>query len=147
MDHELPRHEKIRFRREEIADLHSLPSASPTPPLGQAKIGRGARLLIRVAFGIGAFFLVLVAGIYAIGASGVGSERLRIAAEQAIEGMAGVDVDVAVGPASITLDKSSFLALQVRDVTMQTGNGKPMMEAGLMRFGVRLSRFSRARSN
>ena len=138
MDHELPRHEKIRFRREEIADLHSLPSASPTPPLGQAKIGRGARLLIRVAFGIGAFFLVLVAGIYAIGASGVGSERLRIAAEQAIEGMAGVDVDVAVGPASITLDKSSFLALQVRDVTMQTGNGKPMMEAGLMRFGVRL---------
>lgn len=138
MNQELPRHEKIRFRRDEIADLRTLPSANAVPPLGRAKFRRGARFLTRFLFGIGVLVVVAVAGIYAIGATGIGSERLRQAAERAIESMAGVDVNVAVGPASITLDKASFLALQVRDVKLTASDGKPMVEAGLMNFGVRL---------
>jgi hypothetical protein len=138
VNQELPRHEKIRFRRDEIADLRTLPSANAVPPLGRARFRRGARLLTRVLFGVGVLIMLAVGGVYAIGASGIGSERLRQAAEQAIEGMVGVDIRVAVGPASITLDKASFLALQVRDVKLTAGDGKPIVQAGLMRFGVRL---------
>lgn len=137
MNQEPPRHEKIRFRRDEIADLRTLPSANVVPPLGRAKFRRGARLLGRFLTGLGVLVVVAIAGIYAIGATGIGSERLRQAAERAIEGMAGVDVGVAVGPASITLDGASFLALQVRDVKLTARDGRPMVEAGLMRFGVR----------
>ena len=139
MDQELPRHEKIRFRRDEIADLRALPSANAVPPLGRAKFRRGARLLSRFLFGVGVLVAAAVVAIYAIGATGIGSERLRQAAERAIEGMAGVDVNVTVGPASITLDKASFLALQVRDVKLTSSDRRPMVEAGLMRFGVRLA--------
>ena len=138
MDREPPRHEKIRFRRAEIADLGALPSACAVPPLGRSAIGRRARLLGRLAVAVGGFVLVLAVAVYALGASGIGAERLRAEAEVAIEKMAGVDVQVALGPARITLDGSSFLALQVRDVTLKTSAGEPLAEAGLVRFGVRL---------
>jgi len=52
--------------------------------------------------------------------------------------MAGMDVDVALGPARITLDGASFLALEVRDVELKKPKGAPMIEAGAVRFGVRL---------
>ncbi|RUW86490.1 hypothetical protein EOA35_35655, partial [Mesorhizobium sp. M8A.F.Ca.ET.023.01.1.1] len=42
------------------------------------------------------------------------------------------------GPARITLDSSSFVALQVSDVSLKTSDGKPMADAGRVRFGVRL---------
>ena len=74
-----------------------------------------------------------------IGASGIGSERLRVAAEQALEQVAGVDIDAAVGPARITFDGMRFLALEVRDVSLKrTADGKAIAEAGAVRFGVRL---------
>ncbi|UVK53262.1 DUF3971 domain-containing protein [Mesorhizobium sp. AR02] len=138
MDLEQPQHEKIRFRRDEITDLGALPSACRVPPLGQASIGRGFRILSRVFAGVVAFMLLAAMAVYLIGLSGIGSDRLRIEAETAIEKLAGVDVHVAVGPARITLDSSSFVALQVSDVSLETSDGKPMADAGRVRFGVRL---------
>ncbi len=88
MDKEPPRHEKIRFRRGEIADLGALPSACVVPPLGKAAIGRRARLLARLALAAGGFVLLLALAVYALGASGIGAERLRTEAEAAIEKMA-----------------------------------------------------------
>lgn len=137
MDQEQPRHEKIKFRRHEITDLGAMPSACAVPPLGQAAIGRGLRILARCAFAVVMVAVVLALAVYAIGASGIGSERLRATAEKAIEGLAGIDVDVALGPARITLDGSSFLALEVDDVRLKTIGGKPMFDAGTLRFGVR----------
>ena len=138
MDQEQPQHEKIRFRRDEITDLGALPSACRVPPLGQASIGRGFRILSRVFAGVVAFMLLVAVVVYLVGASGVGSERLRAEAETAIEKLAGVDVNVAVGPARITLDSSSFVALQVSDVSLKTSDDKPMADAGRVRFGMRL---------
>ncbi|WP_322418936.1 DUF3971 domain-containing protein [Mesorhizobium huakuii] len=138
MDQEQPQHEKIRFRRDEITDLGALPSACRVPPLGQASIGRGFRILSRVFAGMVAFILLAAVVVYLVGASGVGSERLRAEAETAIEKLAGVDVNVTVGPARITLDSSSFVALQVSDVSLKTSDGKPMADAGRVRFGMRL---------
>ncbi|KAA3449477.1 hypothetical protein C7I87_16010 [Mesorhizobium sp. SARCC-RB16n] len=138
MDQEQPQHEKIRFRRDEITDLGALPSACRVPPLGQAAIGRGVRMLSRVFAGLVAFILLAAVAVYLIGLYGIGSDRLRVEAESAIERLAGVDVNVAVGPARITLDSSSFVALQVSDVSLKTGDGKPMADVGRVRFGVRL---------
>ncbi len=138
LDKEPPRHEKIRFRRAEIADLGALPSACLVPPLGAAAIGRWKRRFARLAIVLGAVVLVVAGSVYALGVSGIGSERLRTEAEAAIERMVGMDVKVALGPARITLDGSSFLALQVRDVSLATAAGQPMVEAGQVRFGVRL---------
>ncbi|MBN9219722.1 MAG: hypothetical protein J0I79_17410 [Mesorhizobium sp.] len=138
MDQEHPQHEKIRFRRDEITDLGALPSACRVPPLGQASIGRGFRILSRVFAGVVALMLLAAAAVYLIGLSGIGSDRLRVEAESAIERLAGMDVRVAVGPARITLDSSSFVALQVSDVSLKTPDGKAMADAGRVRFGVRL---------
>ncbi|MEO5757087.1 MAG: DUF3971 domain-containing protein, partial [Mesorhizobium sp.] len=138
MDQEQPQHEKIRFRRDEITDLGAFPSACRVPPLGQAPIGRGFRILARVFAGFASLVLLAAVAVYLVGVSGVGSERLRAEAETAIEKLAGVDVNVSVGPARITLDGSSFIALQVSDVSLKTASGKPMVDAGRVRFGVRL---------
>ncbi|TGV05055.1 hypothetical protein EN816_36810, partial [Mesorhizobium sp. M8A.F.Ca.ET.173.01.1.1] len=73
-----------------------------------------------------------------LGTSGIGTERLRAEAETAIEKLAGVDVNVTVGPARLTLDGSSFVALQVSDVSLKTADGKPMADVGRVRFGIRL---------
>ncbi|UDL91122.1 hypothetical protein LGH82_07570 [Mesorhizobium sp. PAMC28654] len=138
MDQEQPQHEKIKFRRDEITDLGALPSACRVPPLGQASIGRGFRILGRLVAGLSTVVLLAAAIVYLIGVSGVGSERLRAEAETAIEKLAGLDVNAAIGPARITLDGSSFVALQVSDVILKTADGKPMADAGRVRFGVRL---------
>ncbi|PDQ17364.1 hypothetical protein CN311_30455 [Mesorhizobium sanjuanii] len=138
MDQEQPQHEKIRFRRDEITDLGAFPSACRVPPLGQASIGRGVRILARLFAGFAALVLLAAAAVYAVGVSGIGSERLRAEAETAIEKLAGVDVNVEAGPARLTLDGSSFIALQVNDVSLKTADGKPMADAGRVRFGIRL---------
>ena len=97
-----------------------------------------ARSCLRVAVGAGALVLIALLAVYAIGASGIGSERLRIAAEQALEEVAGVDIDASVGPPRITFDSMRFLALEVRDVSLRrTADGKAIAEAGAVRFGVR----------
>lgn len=137
MDQQLPRHEKIRFRRDEIADLSALPSACAYPPLGQAAIGRGRRLVVRFAAAVVSLFLLAVAALYAIGWSGIGADRLRSEAEAALGDLAGIDARVSLGQTGITLDGSSFIALQVHDVGIRRADGQQMVEAGLVRFGIR----------
>ncbi|RWX59342.1 DUF3971 domain-containing protein, partial [Mesorhizobium sp. M2A.F.Ca.ET.039.01.1.1] len=88
--------------------------------------------------GLCALVLLAAAGVYVLGASGIGTERLRAEAETAIEKLAGVDVNVTVGAARLTLDGSSFIALQVNDVSLKTADGKPMADIGRVRFGMRL---------
>ena len=138
LDQEDPQHEKIRFRRDEITDLATLPSACSVPPLGRAAVRRRFRILGRVFAGLCTFMLLAAAGVYVLGASGIGTARLRAEAETAIEKLAGVDVNVAVGTARLTLDGSSFVALQVSDVSLKTADGKPMADIGRVRFGMRL---------
>ncbi|MGB3897917.1 MAG: hypothetical protein WA973_05090, partial [Mesorhizobium sp.] len=138
MDQDTPQHEKIRFRRDEIADLGALPSACRVPPLGQAAIGRTMRVFGRLGVSLALFALLLVAAVYAFNWSGIGAGRLRAEAEKAIEALAGVNVDVAIGATAITLDGSSFLALRADNVSVKSADGQPMLDAGRLRFGVRL---------
>ncbi len=105
MEHELPRHEKIRFWRDEITDLETLPSAGTVPkPARKSLPRRAGKILLGIAGGAAALVLLVLLAVYAIGVSGIGSERLRVAAEQALEQAAGMDIDASVGPARIALD-------------------------------------------
>lgn len=141
MEHELPKHEKIRFRRDEITDLGTFPSATrpesrPSRPWLSV---RAKKVLLTSLGGLIVSALLVAVAIYAIGVSGIGSERLRIVAEESLEKVAGVDITASVGPARITFDASRFVALEVRDVSLKfAADGRAIADAGLVRFGIRL---------
>lgn len=135
MSHENRRHEWVRFRRDEIADLNAMPSAGPAA-LGPAKSRR--RFLSKAALAVLCLFIAFAAAVYSIGAFGIGAEQMRSAAERAIEEAAGVDVEIALGRANITLDANSLLALEVHDVSLKAASGGSTIDAGSVRFGVRL---------
>jgi len=140
LDQRTPRHEKIRFRRGDIARLDALPSAAgqaewTTPPSAGK---RALRLAAKVA--TIAFTLVLIGGvaIYLLGTYGLGSESVRQQAEAAIERALGMDVDASFGPARISLARSSLIAVEVNDVSVrEAARGAPLIKAGSLRFGLR----------
>lgn len=140
VDQEVPRHEKIRFRRDEITDLGALPSAAGQElPRPRPSVRRRAGHCVLAAVAVvGSLVLLAIIAIEALSYSGFGQDRLRAEAEHAIEGLAGVDVDVSMGQARLTLDGLRLIAVEVPDVKLTRAEGSPMAEAGLMRFGIRL---------
>lgn len=140
MENESSRPEKVKFRRDEITDLASFPSAvvDPVP----VRAGKGRRVGI-IAYwtlaGLLALILVSVGVLHTVGIPGVGSERLRLVAEAQLRQVAGVQVDASMGKPYITLDGLRFLALEVPDVTLRrASDGAEVATAGTVRFGVRL---------
>jgi hypothetical protein len=139
VDHKVPKHEKIRFRRHEITDLSAFPSAEgqdfgkPRQDIAR----RCGRFALAAGAVLATVFGVLAAIVFVIGYSGMGSERLRAEAEKAIETFAGVDVTASMGPAGVSVDGSRLVALEVRDVSVKAADGAPIIDAGLVRFGVR----------
>lgn len=140
VDQEVPRHEKIRFRRDEITDLGAMPSAAgqelPRPRISVRR--RAGHCVLAAVAVLGSLVLLAIIAIEALSYSGFGQDRLRAEAEHAIEGLAGVDVDVSMGQARLTLDGLRLIAVEVPDVKLKRADGSPMAEAGLMRFGIRL---------
>ncbi|WEX07308.1 DUF3971 domain-containing protein [Chelativorans sp. AA-79] len=139
MAHETGDHEKVRFRREEIAPLGSFPSACLRPPsICRAKRSRLWRWLARPAAALMLLVLLLGGGLYAVGVDAIGNERLRLQAERAIESLVGVDVDVSIGDLRLGLGRSSLFALEVHDARIVRASDKaPIANAGLLRFGLR----------
>jgi hypothetical protein len=143
---EIQTHEKIRFRRDEICDLSAFPSALgqevPRAPRSarRGRLPQAGRILRTAARSLAVLLGLLVfaiAGLYAVGASGIGTERLRLEAEAALRRAAGPDVAAAIGPAHISLDGARLLALNISDFKL-TAEGKSQVEAGTLQFGVRL---------
>lgn len=137
MGQEVKKHEKIRFRRDEIKDLGAFPSAA-----GASRKRRGfARRTIKIAIGttaIAATLVGLLAGVVLlVGISGLGTERLRAQAESAVEAIAGADVSLAMGPTGISLDGPRLVALNVHDLSVKAADGASIIDAGLVRFGLR----------
>ncbi|MER2536325.1 MAG: AsmA-like C-terminal region-containing protein [Rhizobiaceae bacterium] len=142
MDQQAPRHEKIRFRREEIADLGNLPSSAGFGPClsgGNGRLRRPLRRLARFGGGLLGLFVLLVAGVYVAGVSGIGADRMRAEAEKVLDRAAGPDLDATVGAVSIGFGGSSFIALDVSDVALRAP-GKPvaLVEGGAVKIGLRL---------
>lgn len=84
--------------------------------------------------------LAIVGGtVYFAGLAGVGSERLRSEAQKAITALAGFEVSTELASARLTPDGTRLLALEVRDVRIaRAETDETMLEAGTMRFGLRL---------
>ena len=140
MRNEVPRHEKIRFRRSDIARLDELPSAAtPLQPSGWASLPRkAAKLTFGAALGVAVLSLAVVALVYVAAASGVGDERLRREAEAAITALAGADMSTTIGSTRISIDSDRFLALEVRDVEIASAKtGEVVADIGAMHFGLR----------
>ena len=134
------RHEKIRFRRDEIVRLHEMPSAS-----GQDRFVAEPHLRARVLPLLGwTLALVLIAicaipaALFAFGVPGVGGERLRAEAEAALTRLVGIDIDAAIGKPRLSIDGSRFLGIQIDDVRVTSAkSGLGILDAGTIRFGLR----------
>lgn len=139
MEHEVPRHQKIRFRRDEIANLCAFPSAAEQD-FGERRrrIGKRAGKILVGSVAGGAVVVGLIAALlYLVGLSGISTGPLRDEAARAVSAFAGVEVDAAMGPASLSIDASRLVAFEVRDVSINAKQGAPIVEAGVVRFGVR----------
>jgi len=139
LEHTVPKHEKIRFRRHEIADLGTFPSAA-SPDLRKGRRRLRARVTKIAAGSVActlAAFCLFIALLYFVGLSGIGTAPLRTEAEKAIRAFAGMDVDASMGPAGLSIDASRLVALEVRDVSVKAKGGAPVVEAGMVRFGLR----------
>ncbi|RIK86847.1 MAG: hypothetical protein DCC69_05985 [Hyphomicrobiales bacterium] len=135
MHSEVPPHEKIRFRRSDITALDSLPSAIPLPrPVRlSAASRRAAKIAVAVAVGACAAVALAVAVIV----SGLGDERLRREAQQAMAALAGEGFDVVVGRVGVSLDGFGGLALQIDDLAVAPrGSDREATRVGTARVGL-----------
>lgn len=135
------KHEKIRFKRDEIAELHTYPSALDQPK-GHVRLRRVygfGRLVSFAAIAIAGLCVLLVAAILAIGSFGFSGDRLRDEAQAAISRLAGQPLETRLGPARISLDQSRLVALDLEGVEIGSGNGSaPHIRADTLRFGLHL---------
>jgi len=140
LEHEPPRHEKIRFRRDEIADLAALPSAVGPDPTeaGSRRWRRGGGIALGIVGVAVALPLLVIAVIVAMAQLGIGSERLRLEAERAFQAFARPGMDAFAGPARLVFDPTRLLALEVRDLGVQRAPGEKLLDAEFVRFGIRL---------
>jgi hypothetical protein len=129
-------HQKIRFRRGEIAELGSLPSAR------DGHGGRDLHFVGRVvgfaALSLAVFFVVLAGVLAASGSLVVSSDGLKREAEKAASAMLGTEVALLSGEARITFGFASPLGFELRDVVLgDAATGERRLEAEFLRFGVR----------
>lgn len=139
MDQEVARHEKIRFRRQEITNLHAFPSAAGLDQrlLRPSLARRATRFALKAAAGLLVLMLVAATAVYVVGAAGVGSERLRVAAEQALQDAIGDRLKAHVGPARLTWDPWRLLAAEVSDVgIVGSQGGADVAKVDTVRFGI-----------
>jgi len=132
-------HELVRFRREEIAALDRFPSARRPPHrLCRSRMRRLRRALLRSFLALAALVIVASCLLYLVGVDAIGNERLRRQAEQAIEQIAGVDVDVTLGRLRLVPGRTSLFALEIGDVLIaRADDGTPIARAGTLHFGLR----------
>ncbi|HEV7254491.1 MAG TPA: AsmA-like C-terminal region-containing protein [Mesorhizobium sp.] len=144
MTEETLRHERIKWRRADIADLGALPSAEgqdlhPRPQSGSRPRRRATRLAAAGLTATVALSLLLAGLVYAAGVSGFGREQLRREAERALERMMGQDVVALLGGAHLSLDGSRLLGLTVSDVRLGAAGAKAnWIDAGAVHFGIEL---------
>ncbi|TWG95447.1 uncharacterized protein DUF3971 [Mesorhizobium sp. J18] len=141
MNQDAFRHEKVRFRRGDYAALESYPSSCE--PIRHVLRRPLRRQVVRWSAhsmgGLIALAIMLAAALYVAGLAGVGSGRLRAEAERAIASLSGLDVNTEFGGTRLTVDRWRFLALEIRDAkVVRTDNGQSLLEAGAIRFGVRV---------
>ncbi|MEZ5781781.1 MAG: DUF3971 domain-containing protein [Rhizobiaceae bacterium] len=112
-------------------------SRAPRIPARSALRSGVFRTALKSILFVLALLAIVVLGLYGIGASGLGSERLRLEAEAALRKVAGPEIAASIGPTRITLSGTRFLALDIQDFKLSSA-GRSQIEAGSVQFGIRL---------
>lgn len=133
------KHHWVRFRREDIRALDSLPSAASH----EAAPRRARHVVPRwVVAGLAAICLLVAAalgGFYLAGTMGLGSERLRNEAQAALSSALGVPVALTSGPARFSLSGGRFIALEVPEVRVSAAAQQASFaDIGALRLGLDL---------
>ncbi len=133
-------HQKIRFRRGEIAGLDTLPSsmAGPAAPRLQSRLQRTARIVAFAASGLSLVLVALIATLLAVGSVAVNSQRLTSEAARVISQALGEQVSLATGEARIRFGFSRPFSVELGDVEVTNADGVERLAARHLSFGVRL---------
>jgi hypothetical protein len=114
------KHQKIRFRKREIKDLHLYPSAceQPMPPVREARRRSLVWLAFRSVLSVLILFgIVAAAGVFWL-RGGVSGERLTQEARAALQEVAGAKATTSLAGARISLDQDYHIALEADDVSI-----------------------------
>lgn len=130
------RHEKVRFRRDELTCLDSLPSSSGIGRRRRA-MRRAASIGGRVAAGlIGACVVAILVAAVLVQA-GIGRERMRGEAEAVLARIVGPGHRPAIGGVALTVAGPGLLALEIRDARVErVPGGEAVLEAARIRLGL-----------
>lgn len=132
---EIPSHQKVRFRRKEIAPLDAFPSAQPVarPVRKRSRLASVARFLFVGAAAIVIAITAIVGGVLL----GLGSETIRAEAQDAVQQLVGDDYVATVGTTRLSFDGVELLSVEARDVTLSpTETGEEALRIGEMRLGL-----------
>jgi hypothetical protein len=137
-----PKHkvEKVRWRRREIAPLHSFPSAAETSvPKSQMRPRRrrwkwlrraGVTALLILGLGLGLTYLLLQQGV----SSGFLSNRAQLALSDVV----GPDYDTTFAQTRVSLDGERNLAIEASGVTIRDkATGRIAGSVGSVKLGIR----------
>lgn len=138
MHSEIPPHEKIRFRRSDIASLDRLPSAVP-PSQAPVPVRRSGGA-VRLAFGAALALALVAAAVVGVVTSGIGNERLRVEVQSALAALLGDAFALRIGNTRATFDGLTVLALEAGDVSVSpAASDAEIARMGSARFGLRLA--------
>lgn len=142
MDEDNVRHEIIRFRREDIADLCAMPSAVGQPEMAVARKPVLGRLVRAGFYALAGCFLVvgaLWAAVTLVGSSGFVSDQLRARVEHIVRQATGPELQGKIGPARLTISGAEFLALDLNEFSLtRPASGSSLLQAEHLTFGLRL---------
>jgi hypothetical protein len=128
-------HEKIRFRRSDITSLDQLPSAVAVTPM-RSRVSV-TRRVVKVAFGVVAGVICLLAIAFIALISDLGDERLRLEAQGMVTRIAGEQFEPSIGSTDISFAGLQVLGLEVNDVRLLSADTREeAVSIGSARFGL-----------
>lgn len=140
MDANAHRHEKIRFRRGEIAVLEGMPSAIDDAPVEPAR--RGTLHRLRTAFfAIAGIVAMVIGAAFAAGMAlnaGYGMASLDSAADAQLSALFGRPVNATFAQPRISMDGIGALAIEASDASVVDQAGATVARADELRFVVSL---------
>lgn len=135
MHSEIPPHEKVRFRRNDLTCLDSLPSALETTRWRRSQ--GAAKGAVRIVAGVALAGLAVLAVVCAAVYAGFGEDRLRAEAEAALVRVLGAEFVPTIGSVGLSFEGPGVLALDVGQARLVRGDEeREVLSADRLRFGL-----------
>jgi len=135
------KHQRIRFRRDEIVDLSAFPSSvgKEVPPAPRRPWPAPLRWATRLGVLLVCLYALLVGGLFLLSYSGFGAARLQGRAEAALKAAFGSDLDMSIGSARFSIGGLARLNLSLRGVRLsRPDTDRDVLSAEDLSFRLRL---------